>query len=229
MHAGDTARPATSTDTTLCSSCGKTAAAQLVCPGCGVVQQIDRDPDFFTVFSLPRRLTVDLEDLARRYYDLSRRLHPDLFHGRPPAEQAASLRATALLNRAYRTLRDPAQRALYWLSLHGETLGRDNERVPPALAALVFEVQERLEALRDARRGGDDAALADEVRAVHADLRSRLSEIEARLQEHFTRAGAHAGGASALAETKRILSELHYVRTLVRDTERELEPEWSAS
>ena len=46
---------------------------------------------------------------------------------------------TALVNRAYRTLKDPVARGLYWLEIHGESLGRDNERVPPALAARVFE------------------------------------------------------------------------------------------
>jgi hypothetical protein len=33
----------------------------------------------------------------------------------------------------------------------------------------------------------------------------------------------------ALAETKTILSELHYVRTLLRDVENELGPAWNPS
>ena len=53
------------------------------------------------------------------------------------------MRATALLTRAYRTLRDPLSRGLYWLELHGEKLAENNQRVPPELAELVFEVQER--------------------------------------------------------------------------------------
>ena len=141
----------TNTQTALCLHCGKPAADQLVCAGCGVVEPTAQESDYFAVFSLPRRLTIDLGDLEQRYYALSRRLHPDLFHDRPPAEQAASLRMTALVNRAYRTLKDPVQRGLYWLELNGESLGRDNERVPPALAARVFEVQEQLEDLRAAR------------------------------------------------------------------------------
>ena len=62
------------------------------------------------------------------------------------------------MNRAYRTLRDVVQRGQYWLELQGEQLGRDNNRVPPALAALVFEVQEKLAEARENRIEGKGEA-----------------------------------------------------------------------
>jgi len=219
----------TNTDTALCISCGKATAAQLVCSGCGVVQSPTGEPDFFSLFALPRKLAIDLEGLAERYYALSRRLHPDLFHNRPTAEQVASLRATAEVNRAYRILRDPVNRGLYWLSLHGESLGRDNERVPPELASLVFDVQEKLEELRTARRKGSAPAAEAEMRGIHGELREKMRAFEERLSESFKRSDSVDGShEAALAETKKILSELHYLRTLIRDVEKELEPQWSA-
>lgn len=231
----------TTTDTLLCLSCGKPTAHQLACPGCGIVQSRDGAPDFFALFGLPRTLALDLDDLTERYYTLSRRLHPDLFHDRSAAERAASLDATALVNRAYYTLRDPVRRGLYWLTLHGESLGRDNETVPPELATLVFDVQEKLEELRATRGTQDGTALESEMRTIQGDLRAKLRDYEERLCAHFAvsdRSGGDvaSGGAGhsreavmgALAETKRILSELHYLRTLARDVERELEPRWNA-
>ncbi len=216
----------TNTETALCLHCGKPAAEQLVCAGCDVVapeaSQAGRS-DYFAVFSLPRRPVVDLPDLEQRYYALSRRVHPDLFHDRPPAEQAASLRMTALVNRAYKTLKDPVARGLYWLELHGESLGRDNERVPPALAARVFAVQEQLDELRAARKAGPADSEAKAVAVARDELRGDLDACEARLAQSFERAAA----ADALAETKRILSELHYVRTLLRDVDRELGATWN--
>lgn len=223
---------ATNTETALCLQCGKQAADQLVCSGCGPVAPASArlgEPDYFSVFSLPRRLTIDLADLERRYYALSRALHPDLFSDRPPAEQAASLRMTALVNRAYKTLKEPVARALYWLELHGESLGRDNERVPPALAARVFEVQEQLEELRAARNAGDGEAEAQAVTAVRDELREDLDGCETKLTDAFARGDASGDGAAAaaLAETKKILSELHYVRTLLRDVDKELGAAWN--
>jgi molecular chaperone HscB len=217
------------TDAALCQACGKSAASQLVCDGCGVVQHTAREPDFFTVFGLPRRLVVDLADLERRYYALSRRLHPDVLHDRSPAEQSAGLRATALVTRAYRTLKDPVQRGLYWLSLHGESLGRNNERVPPALAAMVFEVQEQLESLRAARSDGDSRAIEREVEAVRRDLDAQLTAVRARLQDNFAATDHDGAGDARLTETKAVLSELHYLKTLVRDVDKELDPAWNVS
>ena len=57
-------------------------------------------PNYFEVFGLPRKLSLDLQELQRRFYDLSRRHHPD-FHQTAGAEaQAAALEASALVNRA---------------------------------------------------------------------------------------------------------------------------------
>lgn len=223
----------TNTSTSLCLHCGKPASAQLVCAGCGVeVAAPTPGADHFAVFALPRRLAIDLADLEQRYYALSRRLHPDRFSDRPPAEQVASVRMTAIVNNAYRTLKDPVQRALYWLELNGESLGRDNERVPPALAARVFEVQEQLEELRAARPAGADGALRAAVESVRDELQDDLRGCQARLDANFARTDAadrNGGLAPALAETKAILSELHYVRTLLRDVDKELGPAWNAS
>jgi len=224
----------TNTQTALCLHCGKPAADQLVCAGCGVVAPAAPESDYFAVFSIPRRPTIDLSDLEQRYYAVSRALHPDLFHDRPPAEQAASLRMTALVNRAYKTLKDPVARGLYWLELHGESLGRDNERVPPALAARVFEVQEQLEELRAARKSGPADAETTAIAGVRDELRADLDGCDARLARNFERFAivdgrlAADGGSDALAETKKILAELHYVRTLLRDVDRELGAVWNA-
>ena len=217
------------TDTTLCLNCGKHTARQLACGGCGVVASSPaREADYFSLFGLPRKLALDVDDLGARYYALSRRFHPDLLQDRPPAERDAGVRATAIVNNAYRTLKDPVQRGLYWLSLHGESLGRDNERVPAELAVQVFEGQGKLEELRDARARGDASRGEGRVRAIRDGLRARMRDFDARLEANFRRNDLTEGDdAAALGRTKAVLSELHYMRTLLRDVEKELEPQWS--
>src|SRR2546422_9343070 len=66
--------------------------------------------DHFEVFGLPRRLAVDTAELQRKFYELSRRYHPDFHQAAPPEEQGRALEASAGLNAAYRTLRDPIAR-----------------------------------------------------------------------------------------------------------------------
>src|SRR5579862_3581305 len=105
-----------------CWKCGLEDTEALFCPACGAIQPLPEQADHFEVLSLPRRLIIDLPALQRRYYELHRRLHPDLHQTSPQAARQASLRNTAAVNRAYRTLRDPIDRGEYWLALRGEGL-----------------------------------------------------------------------------------------------------------
>lgn len=204
-----------------CWQCGKAHALSLFCPSCDAIQPLPAHADYFQILGIEPRLVVDRAALERRYFDLSRRLHPDKFQTGPAPARIASLGNTASLNRAYRTLRDPIERGLYWLSLQGETLGSNNNRVPAELAALVFAVQEQLEALRE---DAHNAVLRDEVRARRIDLGQRAEVVRAHLDDNFSRwDAASADAASLTQELKSILSTLKYLRTLTRDVDKELE------
>jgi molecular chaperone HscB len=156
---------------------------------------------------------IDGDDLERRYHDASRVVHPDRHQVGDPRAGALAVSASAAVNRAYRTLRDPVARSRYWLELHGARLADDNNHVPPALAALVFETQEKLEEMA----GGSHAR--QEVEAIRGDLASRIAAFEADLRTQaadWERDGVSATPAT-LAELKRRLSEISYLRSLLGD------------
>src|SRR5688572_11246498 len=73
--------------------------------------------DYFSVFGLPRRLQVDGRELQRRFYALSREHHPDFHQAADADVQEAALQRSALVNRAYRALRDPLSRLEHVLAL----------------------------------------------------------------------------------------------------------------
>jgi molecular chaperone HscB len=207
-----------------CWQCGSEHAPALFCPACGAIQPFPEQADHFQVLGLPRQLVIDLEALQQRYYDLHRQLHPDLHQTGPQAARQASLRNTAAVNRAYRTLRDPIDRGEYWLALLGEGLGTNNNRVPPELAALVFEVQEKLEELRAARQGDNAAVLKAEMGEIRAELAERRDALLQQLQDNYARWDADPADVSGLTRTlKELLSALAYLGTLMRDVDKELE------
>jgi molecular chaperone HscB len=193
-----------------CWRCGVTGAASLVCARCDAVQPLSVEADLFAILGFPRRLAVDSAELERRYHAASRAVHPDRHQTADDRQRELSLAASAAVNRAYRTLRDPVARGRYWLELHGTRLGDEGARVPPAIAADVFETQEKLEALRAASA---DAALRAEVRELRERFAARLESLRSELLADYD---ADDRGP-ALEELRRRLAEIAYLRTLLGD------------
>ena len=200
-----------------CWRCTAPTGRRLACPACEAPQPLPHDVDRFAVLDLPRRLTVDRADLERRYLEASRAVHPDRHQTADARARELSLAASAAVNQAYRTLRDPVERGRYWLALRGEELGRDNNKVPPALAELVFETQEALE---DFRSGGTSR---EAVAATHATLDARHDALVEELVGRYAAWDAADPAAKpVLDELKRRLSEIAYLGTLVEDVDEAL-------
>lgn len=206
------------TAATTCWRCSApaTVGAPLVCPACGAVQPLPPGADLFAVLGLPRRLAIDPADLERRYLAASRAVHPDRHQTAAARERELSVAASAAVNRAYRTLKDPVARGRYWLELNGTRLGDDGPRVPPEIAAEVFETQEKLAELRAAGSGPDADAVRAEVEAVRARFAERLDGLREGLVARYAQAN---GAGVPLDDIRRRLSEIAYLRTLLGDVE----------
>jgi molecular chaperone HscB len=196
---------------------------QLCCVNCG--SPLGADLDNFAALGLDRRLVIDSARLEQNYHERGRQVHPDRFAGESPSVRAASLKSTANLTRAYRTLRDPVSRGLYWLELDGRKLSDGNQSVPPDLAATVFAIQEQLAELRDAGADAATAALRDGVEGQQLEVQAALDEALANLNANFAAWDRRAvGQEEALFEAlKAILARIAYLRTLLRDIGRALE------
>ena len=101
----------------MCWHCQSEVTGEYFCERCVKVQPVSKETDYFTCLGLPRRLTLDQQKLEAKFYELSRAFHPDFYQNKSETEQAISLGNAAMLNTAYRTLRDPIQRAEYLLAL----------------------------------------------------------------------------------------------------------------
>ena len=106
---------------------------------------------YYEALGLEPRLALDPEDLRKRFYKRSREWHPDRFSRGTPEQRQQSLDMTAVINDAFRTLRDPVARAEYFLKQKGFELSKE---APPELLEEVFELNMALEEMR----GGDESA-----------------------------------------------------------------------
>lgn len=179
--------------------------------------------DYFTIFGLPRKLTVDGEALQRRFYELSRQHHPDFHQSAAAAQQAETLARSALVNRAYRALRDPLPRVEYLIALEEGREVRegatDNKpRAPRELLQEMLEVQESLE---EAKAEGMSSAAAEHLREARTRLEERYAaEAEAIVGRagEWDRLVDEGGDRKPLLDWfKQRLATRAYLRTVIDD------------
>ena len=176
--------------------------------------------DYYELFGIPRSLNISLADLQKRFYELSRQLHPDRFMRRPEAERRHALDMSSALNDANRTLKDPIKRAQYLLKLEGFDIGEQGSKdVPPELLEEVFELNMALEEMR----GGDDSA-RPQLEQAESNFSGMMSDVDAQLQALF---GAYdrAPRRETLSEIRGVLNRRKYIQNLLNEVHAELAPQ----
>jgi molecular chaperone HscB len=199
----------------------------LFCPNCSKIQP-PPGGDYYSVFTLQPKLDLDLTALEQEFHRLSRKLHPDRFARALDNEKQWSLADTALLNDAYRTLKDPLRRTQYLLKLEGLELGdehsgkdrKDPSRVPADLLEEVFDLNMQLEEMRMARRSGEeDPALQAGLSEAKARFAGMMQAVDSDLRAEWKI--WDAGDATARQDAQKrmvaLLDRRRYLSNLVRD------------
>lgn len=168
---------------------------------------------YYEALGLEPKLALDLEDLQKRFYERSRKWHPDRFSRASNPERQQALDMTAMLNDAFRILRNPVPRAEYFLSERGIQLSKD---VPPELLEEVFELNMALEEIR----GGDESA-RPQLDSARERFAAMQAEIDSGLANLFARHDAE-GEAGTLDEIAASLNRRRYISNLLRDVDKEL-------
>lgn len=155
---------------TACWRCHAAHDTLHFCPHCNAIQPLSGDP--FTCLGFSHRLNLDLPSLTARFHDLSRKFHPDFYQQKSSQEQAISLSNAALLNSAYRTLKNPQKRIEY-LIRRVEGGNAIPTEAPSDLFEAIFEMEEALDGMKAAPHQGTHQTA----------LRTAQEKFAARLKE----------------------------------------------
>jgi molecular chaperone HscB len=199
----------------------------LFCPHCSKIQP-PPGGDYFSVFGLEQKLNLELAALETEFHRLSRRVHPDRFARSGDNERQWSLADTALLNDAYRTLKDPLRRTEYLLKLEGAEIGeehsgrdkKDPSRAPADLLEEVFDLNMQLEEMRMARKMGEtDPDLLASLEQAKKKFSGLLEDVDGDLRKQWNTwdAGDAATRKSAEKTMLALLDRRRYLSNLVRD------------
>jgi molecular chaperone HscB len=214
-----------------CWSCKAPVDGAHFCLACGKIQPLPPETDYFGFFGWPRKLTIDPALLEEQFHKLSWKLHPDNFVRASEEERILSLDRSSQLNDAYRTLRDPIARIEYLLLRLGlRKEGTTKQQAPPELLEEVFELNESLDELREARAdGGDVEALRSRLVEEQSNFSEKLREVDEELadvaREWDAALDANADDTTRnalLATMNEILNRRSYIRNLVASVQKEL-------
>jgi len=215
----------------VCWNCQQPTLDTHFCSSCGKVVEPRALGDYFQTFGLPRKLWIELSLLEQKFLQLSWKLHPDNFVNSSEQEREISLRQSSQLNDAYRVLRDPLARLEYLLELEGQRKeGHKKQQAPPELLEEVFELNESLDELRQAKEaGGDLSRLETQLQSVQGSFQEKLGEVDAQLESvarQWDAAIDSQGTAEArkklMAHMNELLNRRSYIRNLVANVQEEL-------
>jgi molecular chaperone HscB len=188
-----------------------------LCPGCGSPRPILEGETYFAALGAPEKFLQDQAALQKRFYEVSRALHPDRFTASSVDVKRFSLDRMSFINDAYRTLRTPAELREYILELHGmKAEAGARGQIPMELAEGWFELQDAISEnpeSAEAQIGNFKNDLAE----FKNKSESKMSDLEKKLDALENASPAFRQG---LQDLSRAIQETSYLISLGRDVER---------
>lgn len=124
--------------------------------------------NYFELFDIPVQLKVDKSFLSAKFFELSKKYHPDYFVNSDDEAQAEALEKSALLNKAWKTFQNSDETIKYVLQLKGLLEEEEKYELPADFLMEVMEINEQLMDI--------ESAPADQ-------LESRINELKAEIYE----------------------------------------------
>ena len=191
-----------------CQSCGDSLISPLFCFSCNSLQTISDDIDHFEVMGIPHCFEIDSEELENLYQRLTLEMHPDFFGAAPEEQKRLSEKSSVMLNAAYSTLREPASRARYLLSLFAKGKNLQTDKLPEGFLQDMFIFQESLDEILES---SDQSALCK----MNEDLQDRYNFIESNYASLFKKLESSPENTEILQQLQTQLNTERYLRRLL--------------
>jgi len=177
---------------------------------------LDFSKNYFELFGMPVGFVLDTAELASRYRELQRVVHPDRYANATDQERRLSMQGATRINEAFQVLKDPIARARYLLVLNGIDVDAGNDNTTDS--AFLMEQLELREELERARHHSDPfqaiAKLAGHIDRAMKRLIGQLAvQLETATPEQLDQA----------RETVRKMQFLQKLRTQADALEAELD------
>jgi len=151
---------------------------------------------------------IDSEELENLYQRLTLGMHPDFFGAASEEQKRLSEKSSVMLNAAYSTLREPASRARYLLSLFAKGNSLQTDELPEDFLQDMFIFQESLDEMLESE---NQSALSK----MNEDLQNKYNFIELNFTALFKKLETSPENTEILQQLQTQLNTERYLRRLL--------------
>ena len=126
--------------------------------------------NYFELYGIPMNFNPDTAQVKSKFYELSRKYHPDRFAQADDAARAEALRMAALNNDAYKVLSNPDATMSYILKQNNLLQDEEKYNLPPEF---LMEMMDLNEAISDYEMSNADDQALKNIRQL---LQQQLDE-----------------------------------------------------
>jgi molecular chaperone HscB len=137
--------------------------------------------NYFELFEIPASPTVDASLVKKKFYELSRKYHPDFFTNETEDEQTEALEKSSAINKAFKIFSNKDETIKYFLQLKG--LLQEEEKYQLAQDFLM-EMLEINEALMEAKMDEDSTAI-NHLKSQISNFQLKIYEPVKEIVEHY--------------------------------------------
>jgi molecular chaperone HscB len=130
--------------------------------------------NYFELYELPISFNPDQQLIKQKFYELSKKYHPDFYINESEEKQEAVLELSTLNNKAFQVLKNKQLRLHYVLTLLGQLIEGENYQLPQDFLMEMMEVNEALMELTFDKDAAKLDTLKNEVSAIENNLNSEL-------------------------------------------------------
>ncbi|WP_214225544.1 iron-sulfur cluster co-chaperone HscB C-terminal domain-containing protein [Pedobacter sp. B4-66] len=130
--------------------------------------------DYFSFYGLPLSFNPDAALVKQKFYEFSKKYHPDFYINESDEKQAEVLELSTVNNKAYQVLSDPQKRLHYILELKGLLTEGENYVLPQSFLMDMMDINETLMDLQFDPDPIKLAALKEDVNGVEKGLSDEI-------------------------------------------------------
>ncbi len=141
---------------------------------------------FFELFNMQPQLTINKDLLRKKYFELSKKNHPDYFANANQADQHHVLEESASLNKAYKTFTNRNETIKYVLKEKGLMEDDEKYQLENSFLMEMMEINEELSEAGLVHNESTGNILAEKLTKLQKEIYEPVKKIIEDYQEGIT-------------------------------------------